>query len=190
MKKVFSFDAETDGLWGNPFAIAAIVYDENGNESDTFIAKMPSHVVSNEWVMQNVLPALEDLKVSHNTYDGMLRDFATFYMEHKNDADIICHVGIPVEAHLIREMHRLGFIGDWDGPFPLIDIAGNLKQVGEDPTSVDSYAKKYGLEIADYGTTHNPLYDCEVAAKVYIDLCGHKKFRKQSIEKWPKHGVH
>lgn len=29
-KKIFSFDAETDGLWGNPFAVAAIVY-ENPN---------------------------------------------------------------------------------------------------------------------------------------------------------------
>lgn len=128
--------------------------------------------------------------VSHNTYEKMLADFAEFYLRHKSDSDIICHVGMPVEAHLIREMHRLGLIGDWDAPFPLIDIAGNLKQVGEDPISVDAYAKKYGLEISDYGTTHNPLYDCEVAAKVYMDLCGNKRFRKPTTEKWPKHGWH
>jgi len=41
-------------------------------------------------------------------------------------------------------MQELGFIGDWDGPFPLIDISGNLQQVGEDPTSVDNYVKKHG----------------------------------------------
>ena len=31
MKKILSFDAETDGLWGQPFAIGALVYDESGN---------------------------------------------------------------------------------------------------------------------------------------------------------------
>lgn len=32
LKKVFSFDAETNGLWGEAFAIAAIV-TEDGRES-------------------------------------------------------------------------------------------------------------------------------------------------------------
>ena len=64
-------------------------------------------------------------------------------------------------------MWQQELIGDFDGPYPLYDVSGNLQQAGEDPTSVDTYAKKHGLKIADYGTTHHPLYDCEVAAKVY-----------------------
>ena len=42
-----------------------------------------------------------------------------------------------VEAHLIREMHRLGGIGDWDAPYPLYDVSGNLQAASENPTSVD-----------------------------------------------------
>ena len=208
-KKIFSLDAETDGLWGNPFAIAAIVYEQqqvitpattrqlsgaemqakygpneiprdivrvpervetNWVETDRFIARLPNKVVTNSWVLENVMPTLESIPVTHDSYEKMLRDFADFYLTHKQDTDCICHMGYIVEAHLLREMHRLNFIGDWDAPYPLLDLSGNLQQAGEDPASVDNYAKKYNLSIENYGTTHNPLYDCEVAAKVYMHL--------------------
>jgi len=32
MKKIFSFDAETNDLWGQAFALGALVYDEQGAE--------------------------------------------------------------------------------------------------------------------------------------------------------------
>mgnify|MGYP000435025535 CR=1 FL=1 len=169
MKNIFSFDAETDGLWGQPFAISAIVY-KNGIETSRFLSRLPNSFVTNEWVIENVLPAMENIAVTHSNYETMLRDFAAFYMSNTTDTDIICHMGFPVEAHLLREMHRIGAIGDWDGPYPLIDLAGNLKQAGGNPTSVDEYATKFGLEIPDFGTTHNPLYDCAVAAHVYMHL--------------------
>lgn len=169
MKKVFSFDAETDGLWGQPFAVAAIVY-ENGAETASFIARLSEGIVRNEWVRDNVLPTIAGIAPTHETYEAMLRDFAAFYLTHKQDADCICHMGYIVEAHLLREMHRLGFIGDWDAPYPLYDVSGNLQSSGEDPTSVDAYAQKYGLQVSDYGTTHNPFYDCEIAARVYMHL--------------------
>lgn len=186
-KKIFSFDAETDGLWGNPFAIAAIVYEKRQEkpvifdrmvyeseptwvEVDKFIARLPDSVISNNWVRENVLPALTNIPVTHDSYIDMLDDFARFYLLHRENVDYICHMGYIVEAHLLREMHRLGFIGDWDAPYPLHDVSGNLQQAGEEPVSVDKYAEKYGLQITDYGTTHNPLYDCEVVAKVYIHL--------------------
>lgn len=191
MRKVFSFDAETDGLWGRPFAIAAIVY-ENGQETARFIARLPDSVVTNPWVRDKVLPELVETPITHpvnrskanyyspasqmghgneeEMYEAMLADFAAFYMQHKEGADVIAHMGYIVEAHLIREMHRLGFIDSWDAPCPLFDVSGNLQAAGEDPTSVDAYAKKHELQIANYGTTHNPLYDCEVAAKAYMHL--------------------
>lgn len=208
MNKIFSFDAETDGLWGNPFAIAAIIYEfqpqktENVGrqlsgaetvarggdpayrpwiredvrtpakwvETNRIILRLPDGVVTNDWVKENVLPTLAAVAPTHKTYEAMLAAFADFYKTHKDNADCICHMGYIVEAHLLREMHRLGFIGDWDAPYPLYDVSGNLQEAGEDPTSVDAYVKKHGLNVADYGTTHNPLYDCEVAAKAYIHL--------------------
>lgn len=168
-KKIFSFDAETDGLWGNPFAIAAIVYEDE-IETARFLSRLPDATVTDTWAIKNVLPTLTGVEVTHADYSAMLSDFAAFYLAHKDGAEVICHMGYIVEAYLLREMHRIGVIGDWDGPYPLYDVSGNLQAAGEDPASVDAYAKKHGLEVSDYGTTHNPLHDCEVAAQVYMHL--------------------
>lgn len=169
-KKIFSFDAETNGLWGQAFSIAAIVYDESGVETARFIGRCPIVGETNPWVAENVLPTMTDIPVTHKSYDELLADFAKFYLANKTDAAVIAHMGFIVEVKLLRDAHERGFIGDWDAPYPLIDIAGNLQQAGEDATSVDAYVKKYALQVRDFGTTHNPLYDSEVAAVVYRHL--------------------
>lgn len=168
--KIFSFDAETNGLWGQAFSIAALVY-ENGVETARFIGRCPIEGETNSWVTENVLPKMEDIPVTHNYYDELLADFAKFYLANKADAHVIVHMGVPVEATLLKDAHSRGFIGDWDGPYPLIDVTGNLQQAGENPVSCDSYVAKYGLEVAE-GNSHNPLYDSEVAAKVFMHLMG------------------
>lgn len=172
--KVFSFDAETNGLWGQAFAVSAAVY-ENGKLVADFTAYLGPDGVTDGWVRENVLPNLNDLVQTHSSYDDMLADFAKFYLDNKSDADVIIHMGVPVESKVIIDMHSRGFIGDRDGPYPLIDIAGNLQQAGENPTSVDEYAKKYGVAVDPakfVGGTHNPLFDSAQAAAVYHHLIG------------------
>jgi len=184
MRKVFSFDAETDGLWGNPFAVAAIVYThypamdrgvdgkrpERWEKTAQFFACLPLENIKNDFAVKEVVPALAKIRTTHETYKEMLKSFSLFYMQHKEGSECIAHMGYIVEAHLLREMHRLGFIGDFDAPYPLYDVSGNLQAAGEDATSVDDYAKKHGICTSEYGSTHNPLYDCAVAAEVYIHL--------------------
>jgi hypothetical protein len=114
---------------------------------------------------------MEDISISHSSYDELLKDFSDFYKSNKSDANIIVHMGVPVESTLLKDSHSLGYIGDWDGPYPLIDLAGSLLQADEDPTSVDSYVTKYGLNVSE-NNTHNPLYDSEVAAVVFSHLQG------------------
>lgn len=189
MQKVFSFDAEADGLLGNPFAIAATVTSPDGVEVATFSLRLDNSVVTNEWVKEKVLPHIKEIEITplskwnqlHNApvtpettaaeYIEFLGEFAKFYLEHKTDAVIIAHCPTPVEAHLLREMHRLGLIGDWDGPYPLIGIEGLLDAVGENPTEATSYAEKHGLPLPE-GSPHNPLYDCRLAATMYRHLKG------------------
>lgn len=171
--RVLSFDAETNGLWGQPFAIGALVYDENGVEVERFVGRCPIQGEVVPWVAENVLPQLAELPV-YGDWCQLLSAFAKFYLANKDGADQIVHMGYIVEAKLLRDMYSTGMIGEWDGPYPLIDIAGNLQQVGEDPTSVDSYVQKWGLEVRDFGGTHNPLHDSEVAAVVYRHLLGRR----------------
>lgn len=173
MQKIFSFDAETNGLWGDAFAISAAVY-QDGRLTESFTAYLGPNGVTNDWVKQNVLPKLGDLTITHSSYDEMLAAFAVFYLANKGDADIIAHMGTPVESKVLIDMHSKRMIGDWDGPFPLIDIAGILKVRGEDPISVDKYNAKHGLmngrsEAAGM-ESHHSLYDSIAAAVAYMHL--------------------
>lgn len=187
MKKlnIMSIDAETNGLWGNPFAIAGIIYSPEGIVLDKICLRMSDSVVTDTWVKENVLPTL-DFPITHSSnnffdqfgrgganrkaYESMLKDFSTWYMKHKEGSEVLYHMGHIVEAHVFRELHRLDFIGDWDAPYTPIEVSEILRQKGFSADSVDGYAKEFNLEIADYGSTHNPLYDCEVAYKVYQHL--------------------
>jgi hypothetical protein len=164
--RIFSFDAETNGLWGKAFAIAAIVFDENSKAIALFKGRCPITGEVNEWVKDNVLPQIEDLDVTYGSYELLLEAFSKFYLEFKADSAIIAHMPFPVETTVLRDMRDLGYIGDWDGPFPLIDVSGLLLSRGEDATSVDAYCKKYDLKMMAY-SPHHPLYDSHAAAAVY-----------------------
>ena len=125
--------------------------------------------------MEKDKPLLTNVAVTHQKYQTLLSDFAEFYLANKEGADVIVHMGVPVEAGLLIEMHRLGYIGDWDGPFPLLDVCDFLKVAGEDPTSVDNYAAKFGLTVEQFSDgTHNPLYDAAITAAVYHHLRGQR----------------
>ena len=168
---MFSFDAETNGLWGQAFAIGAIVFDEKGQEITRFIGRLPDTVVTDEWVRENVLPQLTSVPVTHASYDELLTAFAAYYLANKEGADIVVHMGVPVEAKIFIDMHQKGLIGDWDGPYPLYDVSGNLQAAGTDPTSVDKFVKDNSLSVGEFeGGTHNPLYDSAAAAAVYFFL--------------------
>lgn len=171
MGKIFSWDVETNGLWGKGFAIGAVVYEE-GIEVKKFYSRCPIDGEVDSWVEKYVLPEMVDMDQTHNTYDEMLEAFAKFYMENKADADIIFHMGCPVEARVILDMHDKGFIGDEDGAYPWLDIAGCLKQAGFDCTSVDTYNTEHNIKIIqpEAGGTHNPLYDSRASALCYMDL--------------------
>lgn len=170
-KKVLSIDAETNGLWGKAFAIGVVLY-ENEREIKTFVGRCPIEEPVNEWVAENVLPQIKLIPVNYNSYKAMLEAFVDFYMQHKRDADIIVHMGLPVEAKLFLDAHKYGYLGDWAAPYPLIDISA-IKEIG---TSVDTYNEKNGIKVpADNGGTHNLLYDCRAAALAYHHIIHNKE---------------
>ena len=64
-------------------------------------------------------------------------------------------------------MHQRELMGDWDAPFPLIDISAISAIV----TSVDIYNREHGLTSlvpALNGGTPNPLYDAEATLVAYL----------------------
>ena len=165
MKKIFSFDAETNGLWGQAFSIAAVLQNEDGKTIE-FLGRCPIQENINPWVAENVLPQMEDVPENYSSYKELLKAFTAFYMDNKDGADIIVHMGLPVEAKLFIDAHNMGIIGDWDAPYPLIDICA-FPEVG---TSVDSYNRDNGIEVPFMGSTHNPLYDSYAALAAYKNI--------------------
>lgn len=164
--KLFSFDAETNGLWGESFAIAAVVKYPDGTVKE-FLGRCPIDVTQhkvNDWVLKNVLPQMENIPYNYPDYSSLLKAFMTFYMIEKQDATILVHMGLPVEARLFINAHNMGIIGDWDAPYPLIDISA-LPEIN---ASVDSYNAAHNIEVpACEGGTHNPLYDSYAALLAY-----------------------
>lgn len=173
-KRFMSIDAETDGLWGQPFAVAAVVYQvvEGVLVEQDRICLFYGAEIKNTWVKENVLPALE-MEPTNSSYTTMLEEFAHFYMENK-DATTLWHMGHIVEAYLFRELQSLALIGEWDAPYTPIEVATMLQLVGKDPSSVDTYARENNIVLPE-GSTHNPLYDCIVAAKVFEHICSNTK---------------
>jgi len=168
--KIFSFDAETNGLYGQAFMLAAVV-TVDGKKVDEFVARCLITETVDSWVKDNVLPQVENVEVSHSSYDEMLNAFYAFYMSHKEDAIMLAHMAFPVEAKVLRDMIEVNLDErGWNGPYPLIDVAATLQTKGFDPTSVDGYNKDHGLEVPFGGTTHHPLFDSWAAEVCYRDL--------------------
>jgi hypothetical protein len=128
--------------------------------------------VKNEWVKENVLPTI-GMEPTNSSYQTMLEEFSNFYMENK-DATVLWHMGHVVEAYLFRELQSFALIGEWDAPYTPIEVSTILALAGEKPDSVDTYMEKAKIE-KPVGATHNPLYDCIVAAKVFEHLCNNSK---------------
>lgn len=176
MRRVFAFDAETDGLWGGIRAIGAVVCDDNGAIVRQFFARTADNTFHNRWVRQNVLPGLPKQNIM--SYRQMLEAFLTFYTEVKAEAEdgghfleMVVHMGYIVEARLLREMRKVG-MGEGAGPYPLHDVATALRLHGYDPTSVDEYLKHRPVALQPKGHTcaHNPVYDSYAAARTWLDL--------------------
>ena len=162
--KIFSFDAETNGLWGKAFAIGAVVKDTETGTEKQWVGRCPIEGEVNPFVEEMVLPQMVDIPTTHHNYEDLLEGFMKFYMDNKEDAVCLVHIGLPVEARLFIDAHDKGIIGDWDAPFPLVDCSA-IPSIG---TSVDIYNQEHGLSVPSFkGGTHNPLYDSYAALVAY-----------------------
>ncbi len=162
--KIFSIDAEVDGLYGPSFAIAVTVR-QDGVEIASFQGRIPDDGIKDGWVREKVLPALSDMKVTHQTTEALEEAFWAFWSDQKEGSTVIAHCGSPVESGLFRRCVERNFAErQWNGPFPLHEVGTLLLAVGADPGSVDNYNKRHGLVVPFAGVAHHPMYDAAAAA--------------------------
>lgn len=163
-----SVDAESNGLHGQPFAIGAVVVDDDGGEVG-FLGRCPVSGPVDPWVAEHVLPVLEGLPETYGTYEALLAGFHGFLLDEAFELPVVAHVSWPVEARLFADLYR-ATEEDSDPedasvmPYPLHDVASMLWLAGEDPKSVDAYLAKHGLPRPP-GSPHHPLYDARAAER-------------------------
>ncbi len=165
--KLVSFDVESNGLHGRGFAIGAIVTDDNGLMAE-FAVRCPIEGEVNPWVAEHVLPAITDIPVTHASYGEMLEAFYEFLKHHRAEGDvkILTFIPWPVESNILSDIYRRPG-REFEGPFPLIDLATALDTLGYNPTSDEAYLNSHGLSVPFDGVGHNPLYDAYAAEVIY-----------------------
>lgn len=180
-----SLDCETNGLYGQVYSVAMQVY-RKGILVDSICLSCPIEQELDGWLLNNPHLMVVDNSIVCDSYESMMKQAADFYLHHScrndegkvveawgspnhNTTPVLYHCGMIVEGGFFRALREMGLIGLFEAPMAPIEVADYLRMKGENPYSVDEYVDKYGLKKPD-GATHNPLYDCEVAAKVYLHI--------------------
>ncbi len=164
---VLSIDVETNGLIGLPFIVYAAVFSPQGECLNTFLGRCEL-LEPEEFVKEQVLPACEHIPINCDSMDDLLRKFAKFYLQY-DSLRVISHIPFPVETNFFSLLQEDILIGEFQGPYPLIDVGSMLLLAGENPTSLEEYMKKHQIEPPS-GVAHDPEYDAKSAFSVYQHL--------------------
>ena len=168
--RILSVDAETNGLYGAPFAIGMVVRDTHGADWQ-FIARCPIDGDIDPWVAEHVLPALAGVAITHPTDDALLAAFWQAYRSEADDATaagetLICvaHCASPVESGLFRRCVEADPAArQFQAPFPLHDVASMLLMARENPLSVRAFLASRAITVPFDGAAHHPLFDAWTA---------------------------
>lgn len=161
------FDVESVGLHGEGFAVGAVLIDTNMEEVESRLFACDPRVAKEgksgdmEWIEKNIPP----IPLTHTTTNGVRNAFWSVWMQWKEKgALMVADCAWPVEARFLA-----GCVDDgrnnrnWDGPYPLHDLASILLANGKDPLA------KYGRLPTEL-PEHNPLNDARQSARVLTDL--------------------
>lgn len=159
----FAFDAETDGLYGEAFAIAAVVIDNAGHIEDSFSGTASLEDVADAWTLENCVPHLSGIP-KYPDRKALREAFWLFYLKYREACDIVADVPYPVESQLMRQCVEEHSGSTFLGPYPLIDVASVFYAKGMDPQT-DRIAFS-----GQQGQPHNPMTDAIASAKCLIRL--------------------
>jgi hypothetical protein len=167
--KLFSFDAETNGLYGEVWAVGAVLLGAARTEAGmfpvTFSGQLDPSVVTDPWTREHVVPVVDLPR--YETRVELLDTFWAFWLAHRTGADCVGDFAAPVEAGLFRACVELDVAGrQWNGPYPLHELGTLLLARGLDP-ELDRREFAGRLDLV----AHDPLADAMAQA-----LCWQKAF--------------
>lgn len=168
--KILSFDLETNGLHGKAFAVGAVVMDAKGNVIDEFTARARLTEKVDEWVKNNVLPAVANMPISHDNYEQMREAFWVWYLQAKEQADyVLVNNGYPVEYRFLLDCQEANMDERyWQHPFPILELS-SLLLMAEQVSRVSKRQLKKSLIDASIHNTHHPLDDAKLAVRLAFE---------------------
>lgn len=158
--KIIVVDAETNGLFGAPFAVGAVLFEtESRSVLSTFSGRGPLVGEPVDFVRINVVGAVASLP-EYKSNAQLRVAFWQWFSANKNDCKIFADVGYPVEALWFR-LCQEDMGAEWGGPYPLHDVATLFLAAGLD----DNLDRAEFVKGAyDTTTAHNPMSDAMVSA--------------------------
>lgn len=159
------FDVESIGLHGEAYSVGWVVIDRSGKileercescHPKSAIGKFDAH----NWAIINALPD----KCQHGTPAGIRIAFwSSWALWKEKGAWLASDCAWPVEARFLMDCVRDDFhMREWEGPYPLIDVASVMMASGMDPMG-----KHPRLENEE--PQHNALCDARQSARLLID---------------------
>lgn len=162
------FDVESIGLHGEGFAVAWVVVNRSGDRLGEGCLACPRDLCagtdeSRLWVNENV-PSLE---VTSPTPQHLRN---AFWHEWRHWADqgavLVADCAWPVEANFLSACVRLNHAErEWQGPYPLHDLASVLLARGADALAVTE-------RMPDELPAHHPLMDARQSARLLLGARG------------------
>lgn len=159
------FDIESVGLHGEGFAVGWVVIDNYAVLHEaSYFACLPEHAygtdTNRKWVKENI-PYLEP---THSTPMEVRDAFWAVWLKRKAlGAVLVTDCGWPVESRFLADCVDSDRTGrEWEGPYPLYDLASILLARGKDPLAITA-------RLEDELPQHNPLADARQSARILIE---------------------
>ena len=166
----FSFDVESVGLFGPPFAVGWVVVDELNAEYEAGLLVLPMpqvDQVAEDWLRKNVLPHLPQPHFNN----GYLEDFpvlARRFWQAWTDAKrtypgitMVTDCPFPVEANFLMKIARELELPMEASPYPVLDVASILFGRGFDPVGF------YG-RLSNELPAHHPVNDARQSVRTML----------------------
>lgn len=163
--KYLVIDVESIGLHGEPFAVGWVVVDETGAELESGCLSVPPEIAhgedaNREWVAKNC-PAIPANCIS---IEAMLSEFWAVWKRIKAEGALMfAECAWPVEGKFLSMCVGVNWPEkEWEGPYPLHDVASVMFAKGMDPMA--TYPRTESELPA-----HHPLADARQSARLLIE---------------------
>jgi hypothetical protein len=162
--RFFVFDVESAGLHGEGYAVGYVVIDRDGNQHEQGMFACPLNSVRGspdgfKWCRENA----PDFNETHDAPWMIRAAFWRRWLEWKDKGAVLAaDCAWPVEARFLAQcVDDNPGAREWQGPYPLHDIATLLLACGSDPLAERD-------RLPGELPKHNPLADAKQSARILL----------------------